>query len=171
MTGFIAHLYNLLVHFTNHYMTHYVFLLIIFYCCLKRLPPFWFFSQRVWVRVTLRLALFANQFVLASSPLRLTTRDYFQLSSWGNSVYVTSSAAWDPHYITSGQTHRKHRLSAIVPSLGVVAETCILSSCQAMYVSSGSTIPAFRRHVTILRNIFTSKEETELQALEEIQDC
>jgi hypothetical protein len=41
MTGFIAHLYNLLLYFTNHYMTHHVFS-IIFDCCLKRLPQFWF---------------------------------------------------------------------------------------------------------------------------------
>jgi hypothetical protein len=35
----------------------------------------------------------ANQFVLASSPLRLTTRDFFlfRLNSCGNSPYVTSS--------------------------------------------------------------------------------
>jgi hypothetical protein len=29
----------------------------------------------------------ANQFVLASSPLRLTIRDFFQLNSCGNSPY------------------------------------------------------------------------------------
>jgi hypothetical protein len=35
----------------------------------------------------------ANQFVLASIPLRLTTREYFfsQLTLYGNSPYVTSS--------------------------------------------------------------------------------
>jgi hypothetical protein len=48
---------------------------------------------------------------------------------------------------------------------------CLPSSCQALDVSSGSTIPAFRRRVTTLMNIFASKKETELQALEEIQDC
>jgi hypothetical protein len=32
-----------------------------------------------------------NQFVLASGPLRLTTRFFFQLNSCGNSPYVTSS--------------------------------------------------------------------------------
>jgi hypothetical protein len=33
----------------------------------------------------------AKQFVLASSPLRLTTRDFFQLNPCGHSPYVTSS--------------------------------------------------------------------------------
>jgi hypothetical protein len=33
----------------------------------------------------------ANQFVLASGPLRPTTRDFFQLKSCDNSPYVTSS--------------------------------------------------------------------------------
>jgi hypothetical protein len=32
-----------------------------------------------------------NKSVLASSPLRPTTRDFFQLNSWGQSPYVTSS--------------------------------------------------------------------------------
>jgi hypothetical protein len=39
MAGFIAHLYNLLLHFANHYMTHYAFS-IIFDCGLKRFPQF-----------------------------------------------------------------------------------------------------------------------------------
>jgi hypothetical protein len=33
----------------------------------------------------------ASQFVLASSPLRPTTRDFFQVNLCGNSPYVTSS--------------------------------------------------------------------------------
>jgi hypothetical protein len=32
----------------------------------------------------------ANQFVLASSPLRLTTRDFFQLNPCSHSPYITS---------------------------------------------------------------------------------
>jgi hypothetical protein len=60
------------------------------------------------------------------------------------------SAVWDPRYIAPGRTHRKQRLSIIVSLLGVAAETCLPSSCIATDVSSGSTIPAFRRHVTIL---------------------
>jgi hypothetical protein len=37
----------------------------------------------------------ANQFVLASGPLRPTTRNFFQLNSCGNSPYVTSSLTRD----------------------------------------------------------------------------
>jgi hypothetical protein len=59
----------------------------------------------------------ANQFILASGPLRPTTRDIFQMNSCGNGPYVTSSltgrwvylfpAACDPRYISSGRPQRK----------------------------------------------------------------
>jgi hypothetical protein len=42
--------------------------------------------------------------------------------------------------------------SAIFGCVSVAAETCLPSRCLATDVSSGSTIPAFRRHVTILWN-------------------
>jgi hypothetical protein len=46
-------------------------------------------TLRVWVWVTLRLA---NQFVLATSPLRLTTSNFiFQLNTCSCSPYVISS--------------------------------------------------------------------------------
>jgi hypothetical protein len=38
---------------------------------------------------------------------------------------------------------------SIVPCISVAAETCLPSRYLAMDVSSGYTIPAFRRHVTI----------------------
>jgi hypothetical protein len=60
-------------------------------------------------------------------------------------------SAWDPRYIASGRTHRQHRLSTVVPLLGVVAETCLPRSCLAMDVSSDFTIPDFGRRVTILK--------------------
>jgi hypothetical protein len=58
-----------------------------------------------------------------------------------------------PRYIASGRTQRKTPFVTILPLLGVVAETCLLSSCLAIVVSCGSTIPVFRRHVTILSHI------------------
>jgi hypothetical protein len=61
-----------------------------------------------------------------------------------------SQLAWQPSYIELERTHRKHRLSTAVPLLGAVAETCLPSSCLTMYVSSSSTIPAFRSHVNLL---------------------
>jgi hypothetical protein len=60
-----------------------------------------------------------------------------------------SAVNCNPRYIASGRKHRKHRLSTIVPLLGVVAETYFPNSYLAMDVSSGSTIPAYRHHVTI----------------------
>jgi hypothetical protein len=43
-------------------------------------------------RVTLRLTVYANQFVLVTSPLRLTTSNsFFQPNTCGRSPYVTSS--------------------------------------------------------------------------------
>jgi hypothetical protein len=53
-----------------------------------------------------------------------------------------------------GSPNKKHRLSTVAPLLGVVAETCFSSSCLAMDISSDSTIPAFRRHVTIFYYYF-----------------
>jgi hypothetical protein len=49
-----------------------------------------------------------------------------------------------------GGPNGKHHLLTVFPLLGVVSETCFPSRCLAMDVFSGSTIPAFRRHVTIL---------------------
>jgi hypothetical protein len=67
---------------------------------------------------------------------------------------VLFPAAWDPRYTALGRIHRKHRLSTVVLLLGVVAETCLPSSCLAMDVSSEFTIPASGRHVTIY-NVYT----------------
>jgi hypothetical protein len=53
-------------------------------------------------------------------------------------------------YIVSGRIHRKHRLPSVVSLFSIVAETCLPSSCLAMNVSPGSTVPAFRHHITIL---------------------
>jgi hypothetical protein len=57
----------------------------------------------------------ANQFVLASSPLRLTTRYFFQLNSCGSIPYVTSSlmSRWVP-LITFGHGPRRKHSSLIV---------------------------------------------------------
>jgi hypothetical protein len=52
----------------------------------------WEEMARVRVRVTLRLAVTADQFILASSPLRPTTRDFFlQPNPCCHNPYVTSS--------------------------------------------------------------------------------
>jgi hypothetical protein len=60
--------------------------------------------------------------------------------------------AWDPRYIASGRIQQKTPFTnnpLIVACVFVVAGTCLPSRCLAMNVYSGSTIPAFRRHVTI----------------------
>jgi hypothetical protein len=74
MTGFIAHLYNLLLHFTIHYMTHSLLFSIIFDCHLKRLPQF-------------------------STNCSFGTPEF-------DSILIL--AGWDPRYIASERTHRKH---------------------------------------------------------------
>jgi hypothetical protein len=59
---------------------------------------------------------------------------------------------WDPHCIVSGQTQQKILFPNnlfIVACVFVAAGTCLTSRCLAMTVYSCSTIPAFRRHVTI----------------------
>jgi hypothetical protein len=52
---------------------------------------------------------------------------------------------------TLHRPNRRHRVnnSSIVACIFVAAGTCLPSRCLAMNVYSGSTIPAFRRHVTI----------------------
>jgi hypothetical protein len=73
--------------------------------------------------------------------------------------WLPLSLTWDPCYVASVRIHRKHSVSKVMPLLGVVTETSFPSSCLAMYISSGCTLPAFRRHVTvycILKYIFTS---------------
>jgi hypothetical protein len=64
---------------------------------------------------------------------------------------------WDPCYIASGRTEQKKpfpslqlKNTSIVAYVFFAAETCLPSRCLAMNVYSGSTVPAFRRHVTIL---------------------
>jgi hypothetical protein len=76
--------------------------------------PLYYFvvKVKVRIRVTLRLAVYANQFVSASSTLRLTTRDVFllQLNTCGHSPYVTSSDEWMglSFTIASGSRQRSH---------------------------------------------------------------
>jgi hypothetical protein len=57
-------------------------------------------------------------------------------------------AAWDPRYIALGWNHRKHCLLTIVPLLGLVAETCLPSSCSLE--TYDFTILAFGCHVRVL---------------------
>jgi hypothetical protein len=60
-----------------------------FDCRLKRLPEFWF--QLQFSSVIYDWRFITNQFVLATSPLRPTTRIFiFQLNTCGYSPYVTS---------------------------------------------------------------------------------
>jgi hypothetical protein len=57
---------------------------------------------------------------------------------------LLTQLAWGPHYVASGRTQQKTPVPAILPLLGVVAETCLPSRCLAVVVSSGFTTPAFR---------------------------
>jgi hypothetical protein len=60
--------------------------------------------------------------------------------------------AWGLRYIASGPTPQKTPFvtnSSIVAHVFTVAGTCLPSRCLAMNIYSGSTIPAFRRHVTL----------------------
>jgi hypothetical protein len=57
MTGFFAHLYNLLLHFTNHCMTHYVFSSPSSSTAVSRDSLSYFLSLNVRVRLSLQLAL------------------------------------------------------------------------------------------------------------------
>jgi hypothetical protein len=62
--------------------------------------------------------------------------------------------AWDSRCITSGRTQLK--TPSIVSCVFVATGMCLRSRCPAMNIYSGSTIPAFRRYVTVhLENRFT----------------
>jgi hypothetical protein len=68
-----------------------------------------------------------------------------------------SQLAWDPHYTVLGWTQQKTpfpNISFIVAYIFVATGTCLLSSCLAVNVYSGSTVPAFRHHVTVLYNAY-----------------
>jgi hypothetical protein len=60
--------------------------------------------------------------------------------------------AWGPCYIASGRTQQKTQFPnnpSIAACVFVDAGTCLPSRCIAMHVDYGSTIPVFRRHVTV----------------------
>jgi hypothetical protein len=65
---------------------------------------------------------------------------------------TNSQLAWDPRYIASGQTQQKTPFPnnpPVVASVFVAAGSCLPSRCLAINVCSGSTIPAFRHHITV----------------------
>jgi hypothetical protein len=75
--------------FTTHCSAHFTFFRLD-----TPLELFWLpneLSVNVKVKVTLRLAVYRQSVLLASSPLRPTTRFFFRLNSCGNSPYVASS--------------------------------------------------------------------------------
>jgi hypothetical protein len=69
-------------------LTHCHLFSVIYGRCLKRLPQLLFQSKS---KLLYEWRFTANQFVLASDPLRPTTRDIFQLNSCGNIPNITSS--------------------------------------------------------------------------------
>jgi hypothetical protein len=89
MTGFIAHLYNSLLHFTNHYMTHYGFSSPSSPLLSQETPSI-LLSDRD--RINLLLAVYRQSVRLGANPLRLTTSNFiFHLNTCGYNPYVTSS--------------------------------------------------------------------------------
>jgi hypothetical protein len=88
---FIAHLYNLLVHFTNHNMTHYVFSSSSSPTAITRDYHNSHSSSKVEVRVTLRLAVYRQSVRLGIKTLENHDQRFFQLNPCGNSPYVTPS--------------------------------------------------------------------------------
>jgi hypothetical protein len=69
-------------------MTHYIFS-VIFDCHLKRLSKFYLSDSES--DLLYDWGFNAHQFVLATSPLRLATSNFFQLNTCGHIPYVTSS--------------------------------------------------------------------------------
>jgi hypothetical protein len=102
---------------------------IIFNCRLKRLLQFWF--QLTW--------------------------DPRYIASGRSQRKHCFHRAWDRRYVASGRSQRKHCFhrypnnTSVVACLLVAAGTCLQRRCLAMNMYSGSTLLAFRRHVTILR--------------------
>jgi hypothetical protein len=92
MAGFIVHLYNLLLHLTNHYMTPYVFSYPSSSTAASKDSLSCISQSNSKSGLLCDWQFTFNQFILASSPLRLETRDlfFFKLCPCGNSPYVTS---------------------------------------------------------------------------------
>jgi hypothetical protein len=87
----------------------------------------------------------------SSAPELISRQAGVSKLSW--LVAVSSQSSPTANSLLSSQPRggpAENTVSVIVPLLGVVAETCLPGSCLAMDVSSGSIIPTFRRHVTIL---------------------
>jgi hypothetical protein len=64
----------------------------------------------------------------------------------------TPQLVWGPRYISSGRTQEKTSFpnnSFIVAFVFVSTGTCLPSRCLEISIYSGSTIPAFRPHITI----------------------
>jgi hypothetical protein len=76
-----------------------------FVTLLSLLSFVWLLAFVSSVKVTLRLAVTANQFVLVSDPLRPTARDFFQLNSYGNVSSVSSLS--QSHIASDGQSVSK----------------------------------------------------------------
>jgi hypothetical protein len=105
MTGFIAHLYNLLLHFTNHYMTHYIF----------SSPS----SSTVASRDSLNLLLQLPCISLPSllSDLRLPTPE---------TPSVLIIPAFNPRYIASDRLQQR---TPFPNNSSVVIEVCLPHCC------------------------------------------
>jgi hypothetical protein len=63
-----------------------------------------------------------------------------------------------PQPTTLPRASHRNSSSSIVMCIFISAETCLPSRCLAMNIYTGSAIPAFRRHVTILKYSYSKKE-------------
>jgi hypothetical protein len=138
-------------------------LMTTFYCLRFETPPIW---------GTRSPYLYPPRTGCPSYDARHWVPNSSRLTTQRATVKVFQPASWDPRYVASGRTHRKHRSFSYTVSTGtclrrpttgclpriccpsnrlftlfLLQGTCLLSRCPAMDVSSGSTISAFRRHV------------------------
>jgi hypothetical protein len=112
-----------------------------------QLPAFRSFRRRLSFRTACRLFLQLNWIAVSSQPpLQSSTALSTQLS------LNRPQLAWGSRYVASGRTQQKTpfpKNPSVVFCVFVAAGTCLPSRCPTRNVSSSSTIPAFRRHVTI----------------------
>jgi hypothetical protein len=122
MTGFIAHLYSLTLHYSNHYMALYVL------------------SSSPYSTANSKDAL--NSY---SSGLRYSL---YGLESAPTENTVSQQVLYHYRSVLTSSLHRNGS-SSIIACVFISVGTCLPTRCLATNVYCGSAVPAFGRHVTI----------------------
>jgi hypothetical protein len=99
----------------------------------------------------LHLVVYPNQFVLAPSPLRITTRDFFKLNTCVHSPYITSSLAMY-NLCTDRIGNTIFNTSYVAECVSVAKETCLLAVTYQQPSLLALPFLSLSYHVTICKD-------------------